>query len=238
MAVDNLVTDPTLIPLLQTSHKTLTSALNLIDLKAQTLNQTEASAENDEILEAQTTDSQTRSLLLAQKQLHSHLSILRGQNRAAILDVRATKSQTAEARQEVDRLHLQLQNLLYEQRHLEGEIAACEDYEILTNLFSYLYENSHAYAHLPLLPESEFLTLFPEHSDLPETELMPLRIQHEKSEREKLETQRQELLKQKAELVAENGRRKDDLKKLDERMEKFLEGAKGIMEVLEREVHS
>lgn len=64
---------------------------------------------------------------------------------------------------------------------------------------------------------------------------MPHRIEHEKQEREKLEAQRQELLKKKAELVAENGRRKDDLKKLDERMEKFLEGAKGIMEVLEKE---
>ena len=31
--------------------------------------------------------------------------------------------------QEIDALHLQLQNLYYEQRHLRGEIAGCEDYE-------------------------------------------------------------------------------------------------------------
>lgn len=64
-----------------------------------------------------------------QKLLYSYLSILRGLNRDAILKVRGTKQTTAEARQEIDRLHLQLQNLYYEERHLRGEIAACESYE-------------------------------------------------------------------------------------------------------------
>jgi hypothetical protein len=50
-------------------------------------------------------------------------------NRKAILGVRSTKQETGEARQEIDALHLQLQNLYYEQRHLRGEIAGCEDYE-------------------------------------------------------------------------------------------------------------
>ena len=81
----------------------------------------------------------------------------------------------------------------------------------------------------------EYFAIFPNHASLLEPELMPHRIAYEKSEREKLEAQRQELLKKKADLVAENGRRKDDLKKLDERMERFLEGAKGILEVLEKE---
>lgn len=64
-----------------------------------------------------------------QKLLHSYLAQLRGLNRNAILKVRDTKQSTAEARQEIDRLHLQLQNLYYEERHLRGEIAACESYE-------------------------------------------------------------------------------------------------------------
>jgi THO complex subunit 5 len=41
---------------------------------------------------------------------------------------REAKEATAEARREVDRLHLQLQNLYYEQRHLRGEIKACRDF--------------------------------------------------------------------------------------------------------------
>ena len=64
-----------------------------------------------------------------QKLLYSYLAQLRGLNRNAILGVRSTKQGTAEARQEIDRLLLQLQNLYYEQRHLRGEIAACESYE-------------------------------------------------------------------------------------------------------------
>lgn len=92
---------------------------------------------------------------------------------------------------------------------------------------------SHAYAALPLITLEEFLSLFPEHAELPETELMPLRIAHEEVERKKLEVERQELMKKKLELQKENGKRKEDLRKLDERLEKFLEGARGIEEVLE-----
>jgi len=49
--------------------------------------------------------------------------------RRAIFSVRQAKVDTAEARSEIDTLHLQLQNLHYEQRHLRGEISACESYE-------------------------------------------------------------------------------------------------------------
>lgn len=64
-----------------------------------------------------------------QKVLFAHLSQVRGLNRNAIIGVRQTKQATAEARQEIDTLHLRLQNLYYEQHHLKGEIAACESYE-------------------------------------------------------------------------------------------------------------
>jgi hypothetical protein len=64
-----------------------------------------------------------------QKLLLTYLAQLRGLHRDAHVGARETKAMTAEARQEVDRLHLQLQNLYYEQRHLQGEITACESYE-------------------------------------------------------------------------------------------------------------
>ena len=129
MTVDNLVTDPTLVPLLQTSQASLKAALNLIDLSLQDAPIAASGDHQEGNQHTEGSSSHTRNLLLAQKELHSHLSILRGQNRAAILSVRSTKAQTAEARQEVDRLHLQLQNLYYEQRHLLGEIDSCEGYE-------------------------------------------------------------------------------------------------------------
>lgn len=64
-----------------------------------------------------------------QRTLYARLGELRSLNRNAILQVRETKQTTAEARQEIDCLHLRLQNLYYEERHLRGEIAACESYE-------------------------------------------------------------------------------------------------------------
>jgi hypothetical protein len=69
------------------------------------------------------------SLSRHQKTLFSLLAQLRGHNRRAAFGVRTTKQETTEARQEVDRLLLQLQNLYYEQRHLMGEIEGCEGYE-------------------------------------------------------------------------------------------------------------
>jgi THO complex subunit 5 len=54
---------------------------------------------------------------------------LRMVHREAINSVRRAKQDTVESRREIDTLHLQLQNLYYEQRHLRGEISACESYE-------------------------------------------------------------------------------------------------------------
>lgn len=117
MAVDNLITDPSLRPLLETTQSTLGQIQSMIDWLAQ--NATSASPSPDAQLD----------LAQQQKILHAYLAKLRGQHRKAAFSARATKQETAEARQEVDRLLLQLQNLYYEQRHLMGEIGACEGYE-------------------------------------------------------------------------------------------------------------
>lgn len=117
MAIEALITDPSLRPLLQASRATLAQTLSV-------LSWLEGNATT-------TTPSLDLKLDLAERQkiLHAHLSKLRGQHRQAAFGARATKQETAEARQEVDRLLLQLQNLYYEQRHLMGEIGACEGYE-------------------------------------------------------------------------------------------------------------
>jgi THO complex subunit 5 len=116
MEVHDIVTDPCLLPVLRTSAEAHTGCQKLLSL-----------------LDPSASSSPSREILLAvsrqQKLLYSLLAQLRGSNRDAILRVRETKQATAEARQEIDRLHLQLQNLYYEQRHLTGEIAACESYE-------------------------------------------------------------------------------------------------------------
>ena len=117
MTAADIVTDPQLAAVLRAAEQ--------------------ARAQCDEILAlitAQRDDAQAAELGLQQKKLLSSLAVVRGQNRKAILDVRRTKQDTADARQEVDTLHLQLQNLYYEQRHLNGEIALCENYECVFHL--------------------------------------------------------------------------------------------------------
>lgn len=52
---------------------------------------------------------------------------------------------------------------------------------------------------------------------------MTARIDHEYSERETLEQERQVLLKKKQALIAENKKRKDDLASLDKDLEKFID---------------
>jgi THO complex subunit 5 len=117
MAVEDIVTEPALKLALETSSQTREQALGLLDLVSSN--------------PADFTTSREFQLQISkeQKQLITHLAQLRGLHRDAHVGARETKAVTAEARQEVDKLHLQLQNLYYEQRHLQGEIAACESYE-------------------------------------------------------------------------------------------------------------
>lgn len=77
--------------------------------------------------------------------------------------------------------------------------------------------------HLPMIPVEEFLELHPEHADADEETLMTARIGYEKQEREALERQKNELLKKKLKLIAENKKRKDDLANLDKDLENFID---------------
>ena len=113
MKTGNIVVDPYLQGVLGISNQTCQQSMKLVQAaEGQSL------SFEDQI-----------ELSKQQKLLYSYLAQLRGLNRNAIIKVRNTKQATAEARQEIDRLHLQLQNLYYEERHLRGEITACKSYE-------------------------------------------------------------------------------------------------------------
>ena len=115
----DIVTDPNLQSVLAISLHSREQCMSLIDL-----------VEANAIIASQTPSVEVQlEVSKQQRLLYSYLGQLRELNRNAILKVRNTKQTTAEARQEIDRLHLQLQNLYYEERHLRGEIAACESYE-------------------------------------------------------------------------------------------------------------
>ncbi len=118
----SIVQDPFLQSVLEASINARQQCMQLVDL-----------AERSAIAPSETLPDDTRLNLSAQqRELNADLASLRHASRESIIGVRATKQDTADARQEVDRLHLQLQNLYYEERHLRGEISACESYEYVT----------------------------------------------------------------------------------------------------------
>lgn len=179
----------------------------------------------DLIAESGASSSYEVDQLLApfQKTLHARLAILRGLNRKAVMSVRATKQETTEARQEIDSLHLQLQNLYYEQRHLRGEIRACEEYD-------------HVYARLPMATIDEFLATHPDFAargDLNEHDLTVARIEDEHRARLALEEQRLGLVKRKEALLKETGAKKEELGKLDAEIEKWIAGQETVTKILE-----
>jgi len=206
-----------LINVLAISSATREQALTLLDLVDKHALDNERTASSPTLPEIQQLISKQLKLLYA------HLTQLRGAHRDATSSARETKALTAEARQEVDRLHLQLQNLYYEQRHLRGEINACASYD-------------HKYQSLPLVPVEQFLAEHPEFAGLDENALTVARIENEREEREALEQQRQGLLKKKQGLIAENKKRKDDLANLDKDLEKFIDAAKPIQKTFEKVV--
>lgn len=223
MTTDDIVQDPFLQSVLKSSTQARQKCMELIDL-----------AERSAITSSQDLPEDTKlDLSRQQRVLNTELASLRDASRESIFEVRMTKQSTSEARQEVDRLHLQLQNLYYEERHLRGEISACESYEyvraddesILSMSDVYC---SHQYQQLPLIPISDFLETQPEHSGNDEKSLMFARINHELAERESLEQQRQALLKLKQGLIADNKKRKDDLASLDKDLETFIDVSRPI----------
>lgn len=205
-----LITDPLLQSVLQSAALAREQSLAILDL----IDTFHASDTN-----ADTTDSQL-SLSKQQKLLNTHLAQLRSLNRKAIKSVRDTKSSTAEARTEIDSLHLQLQNLHYEQRHLRGEITACEDYK-------------HIYAEIPMIGLDEFMAMHPELESASEHDLTVARIEDEHAQRKALEEQKQALLKRKAALVKDVGARKEELARLDTEMEKWVVGQESVRKLFE-----
>lgn len=125
--MNHIVNDLSLRQVLEASAETLAQCHALLDLLDPTNLPTSPSSDFMRTVSAQ------------QKKVFALLARLRGLNRDALFDVRATKQSTAEARQEIDRLHLHLQNLYYEQRHLNNEITACESYESVLLLRYFIY---------------------------------------------------------------------------------------------------
>ncbi|KXT13064.1 hypothetical protein AC579_4915 [Pseudocercospora musae] len=205
MTSTDLITDPTLLSVLAAAAESRRQCLEMLTF----IEQNGASAyESDE-------------LNIEQKKLASRLAILRGLNRNAVMSVRATKQETTEARQEIDSLHLTLQNLYYEQRHLRGEISACEDYD-------------HKYLSLPMIPTEDFLAAHPQYIEASDHDLTIARINDEHEARRALEEQRLALMKRKLALEKETLGKKEELARLDLEIERWIGGQSKVLDVFKK----
>ncbi|KAF2416436.1 hypothetical protein EJ08DRAFT_673746 [Tothia fuscella] len=217
MTADAIVRDTQLLSVLSAADRARQQCLSILDL-LEAHHSSETTGASTSSVDIQSLEKQ---LAEQRKALNAHLAKVRGLNRTAILNVRKTKQETADARGEVDTLHLQLQNLKYEQSHLRRQIGICEGFD-------------HPYQSLPLIPVDEFLALAPQHAELEEHELMLARIQHEHDEREATKNKQMGLLKKKEELMHENSKRKVEVDKLDKQLEDFVtKGTKSILDTFE-----
>ena len=210
MASEGLITDPVLQSVLQSAARAREQSLAILDL----IDSFHATSGQEEVASSQLALSREQKLLTAQ------LAQLRSLNRSAILGVRDTKSSTSEARTEIDSLHLQLQNLYYEQRHLHGEIAACQDYK-------------HTYADIPMVSADDFVMLHPDFETSNEHDITVARIEDEHAQRKALAEQKQALEKKKEVLRKGVGARKEELNKLDADMEKWVKSQDVVGKVFE-----
>ncbi|KAK0307140.1 hypothetical protein LTR01_005786 [Friedmanniomyces endolithicus] len=207
------ITSPPLLSVLQAAALAQTQSLAILDLLTQ-YHAREDPPPDESILDEQLALSKQQKLLLA------HLAQLRGLNRKAVLGVRTTKAETAERRQEIDGLHLGLGNLGYEQRHLRGEIEACEGYE-------------HRFHELAMVPVEEFLERWPEMRGEGDHEVTIARIEDERVARQGLEEVRLKLVKRKEALVKETAAKREELGRLDVEVEKWLGGQEGVRKMFE-----
>jgi len=212
----DLVTDSQLASVIAVADQACQNALALLEL----IESHPPTADDSKSLVDDSVEQECSAL---QNNLAYTLAIVRKGHRDAALEVRETKQATADARHEIDALHLHFQNLLYEERHLMGEINAAESYD-------------HKYTSLPLIPLPEFVSLFPEYAEKAEHEVMIGRIEHEHKVRIEMEGRRQELLKRKQELVKENQKRKERMDKLVVDVEKFTQAAEPIEKAFNEDI--
>ncbi|KAF8165330.1 Fms-interacting protein-domain-containing protein [Crassisporium funariophilum] len=145
---------------------------------------------------------------------------LKSLHRAANTATRLSKEQTAEARQEMDQSHLNLQNLLYEKRHLEREIEKCRQ-------FASIYQD------VPLYTIDNFKRLAPQEARTEEVltddhQLMLNRLSFELAERQRLDLRKKELMQQKEDLLKQSKSKVSTMESVKAQIDMLMKTASDI----------
>lgn len=152
-------------------------------------------------------------------------TILKKLNRLAHMRCKKSRERTQEAKQKVDGLHLQLQNLLYEVMHLKKEITKCFEFKSKDE-------------EIELVSEDEFFRDAPKEISKPDLtrgdthELMLARLEWELEQRKTLALQKEQFLKKKGTLVKEIHTKKEFLDSLQPRLENILKATQPVQEYM------
>ncbi|KAI7959151.1 hypothetical protein MJO28_002942 [Puccinia striiformis f. sp. tritici] len=166
-----------------------------------------------------------QNLILLAAPLFARLKFI---NRNSSSMVSNFKSQTQKVRNQVDQIHLDLQNLVYERRHLEKEIKKCQEFES-------------EYQNISIHSLEEYFERNPEDKrEEPDAidphELMIKRLKFELSERKRFEAEKKELLQKKLKLSKENDEKKSKLDELEKQLDRFVVSAKEIQSKMANQV--
>lgn len=176
-----------------------------------------AEIQREKIMDADTTESRIRCTLL--------FTILKKLNRLAHMRCKKARERTQEAKQKVDSLHLQLQNLLYEVMHLKKEITKCLEFKSKDE-------------EIELVPEGEFFRDAPKEISKPDVtkgdshQLMLARLDWELEQRKRLAAQKEQFLEKKETLMKEIHTKKEFLDSLQPRLENILKATQPVQEYM------
>lgn len=153
---------------------------------------------------------------------------LKSINRSSSSMLSSFKSQTQKVRNQVDQIHLDLQNLIYERRHLEKEIKKCQEFES-------------EYQNISIHSLEEYFERNPDDKrdgmdEIDPHELMIKRLKFELSERKRFEAEKKELLQKKLKLSKENDEKKSKLDELEKQLDRFVVTAKEIQSKMANQV--
>lgn len=173
--------------------------------------------------------SKTSSMEIGEARINAslHFLTLKKLNRLDKFRIRGAREETTQAKQKVDSLNLQLQNLLYELSHLQKEITKCqqfkskhEDIELIA------VEEFHRQA-----PDSILDTF----KDTPgnQHQLQLLRLDYENIQRKEMNAALSKLEEAKEALEKQIGVKRDKLSSLKPQLANILEVTKPVQEYLE-----
>jgi THO complex subunit 5 len=158
------------------------------------------------------------------KQILTSIVQLRSLNWTCQGLVNSAKESTAQSKQEADKILLDIQNILYQHKHLKQEIEQCES-----------LESKHE--GIDLIPLEQFLQENPEYNDKDSHAITLARLKDEEKRRLELFITKTNLQDKRAKLAAQVKALRDDLEDtdgLEAKINKFITEAEPLREVFYR----